>query len=176
MVAYRRNFIPGASYFFTVTLRDRSSSILVDYIDELREAVRSVKLERPFDIDAIVVMPEHLHSVWTLPTGDAEYSIRWREIKSRFSRKLPRGEFRSAGLAHKGERGIWQSRFWEHTLRDQTDMESHIDYIHYNPVKHGYVDNVVDWPYSSFHRHVRQGKYLLDWAGTAECEEENYGE
>lgn len=167
MVAYRRNVIPGASYFFTVTLRDRTSSLLVDYVDDLREAIRTVKVERPFDIDAIVIMPEHLHSIWTLPKGDADYSIRWREVKTRFARRVP---FRKRGD------GVWQARFWEHTLRDQADVESHVDYIHYNPVKHGYVDNVADWPYSSFHRHVRQGKCSLDWAGTAECEQENYGE
>jgi len=167
MVAYRRNFTPGASYFFTVTLRDRTSSLLVDYVDDLRAATRSVKSDRPFDIDAIVVMPEHLHAIWTLPPYDADYSIRWREIKTRFARQIPR---------HQYEGGVWQARFSEHTLRDQSDMENHIDYIHYNPVKHGYVDNVVDWPYSSFHRHVRQGMCDSDWAGTAECEAESRGE
>ncbi len=167
MVTYCRNFIPGASYFFTVILRDRTSSLLVDYVDDLREVIRSVKAERPFDIDAIVIMPEHLHSIWTLPQGDADYSIRWREIKTRFSRRVP--------FSQRGN-GVWQARFWEHTLRDQSDMENHIDYIHYNPVKHGYVDNVADWHYSSFHRHVRQRKCPLDWAGTAECEAENHGE
>jgi len=163
----RRNFTPGASYFFTVTLRDRTSSLLVDYVDDLREATRSIKDERPFDIDAIVVMPEHLHAIWTLPPNDADYSIRWREIKTRFARRIPYYQY---------EGGVWQARFWEHTLRDQSEMENHIDYIHYNPVKHGYVDNVVDWPYSSFHRHVRQGKCTFDWAGSAECEAESLGE
>lgn len=163
----RRNFTPGASYFFTVTLRDRASSLLVDYVDDLREATRSVKDERPFDIDAIVIMPEHLHAIWTLPPNDVDYSIRWREIKTRFARRIPYYQY---------EGGVWQARFWEHTLRDPSEMENHIDYIHYNPVKHGYVDNVADWPYSSFHRHVRQGNYSSDWAGTAECEAENYGE
>lgn len=176
MVNYRRNIIPGASYFFTVTLHDRSSTLLIDRIDNLREVMHSVRAERPFHIDAIVIMPDHLHCIWTLPSEDADYSMRWREIKSRFSRRVPKSESRSAGRITKGERGIWQRRFWEHTLRDSSDVERHVDYIHYNPVKHGYVSRVRDWPYSSFHQYVKRGEYPLEWAGNDECEIGGFGE
>jgi len=176
MVAYRRNLIPGGCYFFTVTLLDRQSRLLVDHIDDLREAMRSVRVERPFDIDAVVIMPDHLHCIWTLPPGDANYAMRWREIKSRFSRRIPVGERRSAGRVNKGERGIWQRRYWEHSLRDEYDVQRHVDYIHYNPVKHGHVTRVVDWPYSSFHRYVRDGVYSIDWAGRHGVAESDFGE
>ncbi len=165
MVTYRRNRLPGGSYFFTLTLVDRSSCLLTDRIEDLREAFRSVRRERPFTIDAMVVLPDHLHCIWRLPPGDADYSIRWREIKARFSRQVPAGESRTQGRVNHGERGIWQRRFWEHTLRDARDVERHLDYIHYNPVKHGHVSHVADWPYSSFHRFVRLGVYPLDWGG-----------
>ncbi len=176
MVAYRRNFIPGGSYFFTVTLLDRSSSLLVDRIDDLREAMRSVRAERPFTMDAVVVLPDHLHCIWTLPPGDTDYSLRWREIKSRFSRRVPLAENRTTGRMKKAERGIWQRRFWEHTLRDPLDVERHVDYIHYNPVKHGYAGCVADWPHSSFHRYVERGEYPQDWAGGGQCERSGFGE
>ncbi|MCF6209995.1 MAG: transposase [Gammaproteobacteria bacterium] len=176
MVAYRRNFIPGGSYFFTLTLLDRSSSLLVERINDLREAMRSVRAERPFTMNAVVVLPDHLHCIWTLPSGDADYSMRWREIKSHFSRRVPLLESRSMGRKNKAERGIWQRRFWEHTLRDSLDVERHVDYIHYNPVKHGYADRVVDWPYSSFHRYVDRGEYPQDWAAGGQCEGKGFGE
>jgi len=176
MVAYRRNFTPGASYFFTVTLLDRSSSLLIDKIHDLRRAVRSVRAERPFTIDAIVILPDHLHCIWTLPRNDADYSMRWREIKSRFSRQVPSGECRTTGRINKKERGIWQRRFWEHTLRDLADVERHVDYIHYNPVKHGHVRHVSDWPFSSFHRLVEEKEYPLNWAGDGVIEKGRFGE
>ena len=176
MVTYRRNFVPGASYFFTVTLLDRSSSLLIERIDDLREVMNSVRVERPFIIDAIVILPDHLHCIWSLPPDDADYSTRWREIKSRFSRRVPNEEHRTAGRIKKGERGIWQRRFWEHTLRDPLDFERHVDYIHYNPVKHGYTSRVVEWPYSSFHRYVDRGEYPLDWAADGEYERGMFGE
>ncbi len=164
MVTYRRNRLPGGSYFFTVTLLDRSSHLLIEHIDDLREAFRSVRLDRPFAIDAMVVLPDHLHCIWRLPPGDMDYSLRWREIKARFSRQVPAGESRTQGRVQQKERGIWQRRFWEHTLRDDRDREKHVDYIHYNPVKHGYVSCAADWPYSSFHRFVRLGVYPPDWS------------
>jgi len=176
MVTYRRNFIPAASYFFTVTLLNRSSSLLVDRIDELKDAISSVRVERPFQIDAMVVLPDHIHAIWTLPPGDADYSIRWREIKSHFSRQLPKVEDLIQGRINKGERGIWQRRFWEHTLRDEVDVARHIDYIHYNPVKHGHVKQVVEWPYSSFHKYARQGLYPKDWGGSGDDESFTYRE
>lgn len=176
MVMYRRNIIPGARYFFTVTLLDRTSQLLVERVADLRDAFRAVRAQRPFTIDAVVILPDHLHCVWTLPDGDGDYALRWREIKSWFSRRVPDGERRSMGRINKGERGIWQRRYWEHTLRDEPDVERHIDYIHYNPVKHGHVPRVADWPFSSFHRFVRRGIYSPDWGGGDTCMEEDFGE
>ena len=157
MTSYRRNFIPGASYFFTVNLADRRLRLLTEHIELLRNAFRDVKAAHPFTVEAIVVMPDHLHALWSLPEGDADFATRWRQIKAGFSRALPRDERVSMSRAGKGERGIWQRRCWEHTLRDERDFERHVDYIHFNPVKHGHVSRVSDWPHSTFHRMVRLG-------------------
>jgi putative transposase len=165
MTNYRRNRVPGGTYFFTVNLLDRRSGLLVQHIQNLRGAVRQVRAQAPFHIDAWVVLPEHLHCVWTLPKGDTDFSSRWKAIKAAFSKKLPNGEARSASRAGKGERGIWQRRFWEHTIRDDRDYVAHIDYVHFNPVKHGLVSVLQDWPYSSFHRDVALGAYPAAWAG-----------
>ncbi len=127
-------------------------------------------------IEAIVILPDHLHTVWTLPEGNADFALRWRLIKSAFSRGLPHGERVSASRAAKDERGIWQRRYWEHTLRDERDFSRHVDYIHFNPVKHGHVSQVKDWPHSSFHRMVRLGVYTPDWAGDATDDERGFGE
>ena len=164
MVMYRRNRVAGGTYFFTVALRDRSSSILVDRIDDLRRALASVKRDRPFDVAAMVVLPEHLHAIWVLSTLDDDYPSRMRLFKSRFTRSIVK-----AGLAvrrnAKGECDLWQRRYWEHTIRDDADYQKHVDYIHWNPVKHGYVDRVIDWPHSTFHRFVAEGVYSSDWGG-----------
>jgi putative transposase len=165
MTDYRRNFVPGGSYFFAVATAKRSGHLLTTNIDLLRRAVSDVKRELPFELVAMVVLPEHLHCVWTLPAGDADYPLRWKKIKALFSRALPKGERRSASRIAKGERGIWQRRYWEHTLRNADDLQQHVDYVHFNPVKHGHVRCVKDWPYSTFHRYVRQGWYAEDWAG-----------
>jgi len=165
MTNYRRNFIPGGSYFFTVNLADRCSRLLTDNIGALRSAFRYVRERHAFMIDAIVVLPDHLHTIWSLPEGDSDFALRWRLIKSTFSRELPPGEHISESRAAKGERGVWQRRYWEHTLRDERDLERHINYIHFNPVKHCHVSQVRDWPYSSFHRMVRLGICPEDWAG-----------
>ena len=164
MADYRRNRVPGGTYFFTVNLLDRRSHLLVEHIDLLREAVRAVKRRRPFHFDAWVVLPEHLRAVWTLPEGDADYSGRWRSIKIAFAKGLPNTERRSAVRLAKGERGIWQRRFWEHTIRDDADYAAHIDYVHVNPLKHALVERVAEWPYSTFHRAVARGVYDADWA------------
>jgi putative transposase len=116
-------------------------------------------------MEAIVILPDHLHCIWTLSEGDDDFSTRWRQIKAAFSRQLPKTERHSQSRLNKGERGIWQRRFWEHAIRGDADYQRHVDYIHYNPVKHGYVTRVVDWPYSSFHRFVRLGVYPSGWAG-----------
>jgi len=165
MPDYRRIRVPGGSYFFTVNLLERNSHLLVTHIERLREAVRKVRRQRPFHIDAWVVLPDHLHAVWTLPSHDADYSGRWRAIKIAFAKTLPKTERLSAVRVKKGERGLWQRRFWEHTVRDDRDYAAHIDYVHINPVKHGLVARVRDWPYSSFHWFVMRGLYPGDWAG-----------
>ena len=176
MTDYRRNFVPGGSFFFTVNLAERRLSLLTSHIDELRAAIRETRRHHPFKINAIVVLPDHLHSVWTLPDGDADFAMRWRLIKSAFSRRLPRGERISASRAAKSERGIWQRRYWEHTIRDESDFARHVDYIHINPVKHGLVTPVRDWAHSSFHRMVKLGIYPEDWAGDVSGSDEEFGE
>ncbi|SDR12285.1 putative transposase [Pseudoxanthomonas sp. CF385] len=168
MTHYRRAFVPGATYFFTVNLADRQATLLVDHIDLLRDAVRYTRKRHPFDIDAMVVLPDHLHAVWTLPPGDADFPLRWRLIKTWFSRHLPHGEHRRASHVDKSERGIWQRRYWEHVIRDETDLARHVDYIHGNPVKHGHVVRVRDWPYSTFHRFARNGILSEDWGSAGE--------
>jgi putative transposase len=165
MPDYRRNRVPGGTYFFTVNLLDRSSDLLVTCIGTLREAVRAVRNRRPFQIDAWVVLPDHMHAVWTLPTGDVDYPARWRAIKIAFAKALPKTEYVSPGRAAKGERGIWQRRYWEHTIRDDEDYARHVDYVHINPLKHGLVSCVADWPHSFFHRYVARGVYAQDWRG-----------
>jgi putative transposase len=164
MTAYRRNFVPGGTFFFTVALEDRRARLLVDFIHVLRMAFRETRRRHPFAIDAIVVLPDHLHTIWTLPEDDTDYATRWRLIKSGFSHRLPVREPISDSRRARGERGIWQRRYWEHTIRDDRDCETHFDYIHFNPVKHGYVDNAADWPHSSFRRMVQLGLYPEAWA------------
>ena len=165
MTSYRRNFVAGGRYFFTVNLAERRLRLLTEHVDALRAAFRYARLQHPFTIDAIVVLPDHLHAIWTLPEGEADFALRWRLIKATFSRFLPRGEPVSLSRSRRGERGVWQRRYWEHTLRDEGDFTRHADYIHFNPVKHGHVGHVKDWPHSSFHRLVRFGIYPADWAG-----------
>ena len=176
MTGYRRNFVAGGCFFFTVNLADRRRRLLTENIDALRAALRETQRHHPFSIDAIVMLPDHLHTVWTLPEGDADFSTRWRLIKTSFSRSLPTMEPVSGSRAAKGERGIWQRRYWEHTIRDEKDFERHIDYVHINPVKHGLVTRVSDWPYSSFRRMVTQGVYPEDWAGDVSGLEGEFGE
>ncbi|BAZ92717.1 transposase [Thiohalobacter thiocyanaticus] len=177
MTQYRRHYVAGGTYFFTVTLADRSSRLLTEQIALLRRAVRETRLEHPFNIDAIVILPDHLHAIWTLPVGDADFSVRWRKIKARFSRRLPKLAAVSRSGRQKGERGVWQRRFWEHAIRNPLDLRNHIDYIHYNPVKHGHCRRVSDWPYSSFHRYCASGVYPRDWSGcVAETIAGSFGE
>jgi putative transposase len=172
MVYYRRNRIVGATYFCTITLHDRHSTALTDQIVALGSAMRACRFRHPFSLTAIVVLPDHMHCVWSLPEGDSDYSIRWGLIKASFTRVTRLGCTKTA----KGERGLWQRRFWEHTIRDDLDLQRHVDYIHFNPVKHGYVSQVRDWPYSSFHRYVRQRLLPLDWAATIENIDADFGE
>ncbi|HTU54329.1 MAG TPA: transposase [Acetobacteraceae bacterium] len=164
MPSYRRHRVPGGTYCFTVNLLDRNSSLLVDQIDILRDAVRTVRARAPFHIDAWVVLPEHLHCIWTLPPDDDNYSGRWRALKSLFAAAMPHSERRSAARVRKGERAIWQRRFWEHTIRDDRDYAAHMDYVHFNPVEHGLAACAADWPYSSFRLCVTRGLYPADWS------------
>ena len=154
MPNYRRMRVDGGCWFFTVNLWDRRQTLLTDHIDTLRDAVTKVQNKRPFTIDAFVVLPDHLHTIWTLPAGDDDFSTRWRLVKTEFVKALPCRHI-----------NIWQPRFWEHMIRDDRDFENHVNYCYINPVKHGLVGRVVDWPYSSFHRDVRAGIFPSDWAG-----------
>jgi putative transposase len=164
MVQDRRNLVAVGTFFFTVTLADRRDTTLVDRIVALREAFRVTR--RPFTIDAIVVLQDHLHAVMTLPPDDADFSGRWRRIKAHFSHGVVRDGL-PVPRNQRGEFALWQRRFWEHTVRDEADFARHVDYIHFNPVKHGYVTRVNDWRHSSFHRYVRGGILPVDWAGAA---------
>lgn len=157
MANYIRPKVTGASIFFTVALAERGSGLLVHHVDLLRDAVRRTRAERPFAIDAFVVLPDHLHAVLTLPAGDGDFSTRWRVIKARFSMGVPRGPLRPSH-ARRGERGIWQRRFWEHHIRDEQDLQAHLRYCWTNPVRHGLVERPEDWPFSSVHRDRREGR------------------
>jgi putative transposase len=167
MPNYRRYRVAGGTYFFTVNLFDRGSDLLVTSIEALRRAVRDVQKRSQFHIDAWVVLPDHMHALWTLPAGDCDFPGRWRAIKAAFSKSLPNTEERSPVMTRRGERGIWQRRYWEHAIRDDRDYATHMDYIHFNPVKHGFVASPGDWPYSTFRRCVFRGLYPPDWLGGA---------
>ena len=167
---YRRADAAGGTYFFTVNLADRRSDLLLRRIEDLRAAHRSVIRAHPFVIVAMVVLPEHLHAVWRLPPGDADYPLRWSLIKANFSRRQADGEFIRASRRAKRERGIWQRRYWEHQIRDDGDLQRHVDYIHFNPVKHGWVRRAADWPHSSLHRYIERGWARSDWGGGDDAE------
>jgi putative transposase len=174
MPDYRRNYVPGGTFFFTVVAFDRHP-FLTDELARscLRTAIETERQKRPFDIVAIVLLPDHLHAIWTLPPNDTKYSLRWSRIKEEFTRSyLSAGgheEPRSEPGIRRRERGIWQPRFWEHTCKDERDLKDHLDYVHWNPVKHGLVRRVRDYPWSSFHRYVELGEYDLDWGGENPC-------
>jgi putative transposase len=176
MSRYRRAKIKGGVFFFTVTLADRSSNLLVREIDRLRHAYSMVRKRLPFETIAICILPDHLHALWQLPEKDSDFAARWTLFKSGFSRGLVPAQLRSSSKVKKREKGIWQRRYWEHTIRDDADMERHVDYIHYNPVKHRLVSRVVDRPHSSFHRYVEQGLLPSDWAGDALDIRDRFGE
>ena len=176
MVRYRRNLVAGGTFFITATLADRNSRALVDHIQALRNAIRETRQRHPFAIDAIVILPDHVHVVMTLPEGDANFSIRWSLIKRRFTNSISKA---GVSIPRRGndETAVWQRRFWEHTIRDEGDFKKHVDYIHFNPVKHGHVARVDDWPHSSFHWFVRLGLLPKDWAGDMrQFEGRNFGE
>ena len=173
---YRRSIIPGATYFFTVNLADRKSNLLVIQIEARRHATRKIRQSHPFDIIAMVVLPDHLHAIWRLPEGDADFPLRWSLIKGAFSRAIPKNEAIRRSREMKRERGIWQRRYWEHQIRDDDDLEKHVAYIHFNPVKHGYVNCAAEWLYSSIHREIARGNLNEDWGNSKQDENGRFGE
>ena len=174
---YRRSNVKGGTYFFTVNLAERQRTLLIDEINILRTVMKTVIKDHPFVIVAIVILPDHLHSIWTMPKGDDDFPKRWMLIKSGFSRCISKNERISASRMKKGERGIWQRRYWEHCIKDDRDFENHVNYIHYNPIKHGYVKHAVDWEYSSFHRYVANGLLPKNWGMSSELEHKgSFGE
>ena len=140
---YRRLYVPGGTYAFTVCLEDRRSRLLTDRVDDLHRSIARVQLKHPFDTIAWAILPDHIHAIWTLPESEHDFSTRWRLIKHGFTRAV-------------GQTGIWQNRFWEHLIRDDADLGAHMDYIHWNPVKHGYVADPANWPHSSWHRYKHE--------------------
>lgn len=173
---YRRSDVAGGTFFFTVNLADRSADLLVRHVEAFRTTVRKVRHTHPFEIVAMVVLPDHLHAVWSLPGGDRDYPMRWSLIKSGFSRALPAAERVSTARLRKRERGIWQRRYWEHQIRDDLDLSRHVDYIHINPVKHGYVGHAAEWPHSSIHRYIRAGMLPENWAANVALAAAGLGE
>lgn len=172
MPDYRRAWCPGGTYFFTVNLLQRhGNDLLTRHIESLRAVVRQVQAAHPFTIHGWVVLPEHFHCILEKPPGEVDFALRLRLIKVAFSKSLPVTERRSRVRRRRGERGIWQRRYWEHLLRNEADYLAHMDYLHFNPVKHGHV---AQWPYSTFHRLVTAGVYPVDWGGSAAAEQLGY--
>jgi putative transposase len=176
MPRYLRAKIQGGVFFFTVTLADRSSNLLVRHVERLRHVYKAVQEWYPFETVAICILPDHLHAIWSLPPGDSNFPLRWSLIKSGFSRRLAGPAARSSGKIDKRDKGIWQRRYWEHAIRNDKDLERHVDYIHFNPVKHGYVSRTCDWPHSSFHLYVAHGLLPADWGGDVRDASGNFGE
>lgn len=168
MATFRRATVPGGTYFFTLaTFRRQPLLTAPEIVTATRDAIRAVRLELPFAVVALVLLPDHLHAIWTLPPDDADYPRRWalikrhiaREVRSSVKVRLP------SSMTKRHEAGVWQRRYWEHLIRDDLDLQRHVDYIHFNPVKHGHVKHVADWPHSTFHRYVKRGILPPDWAG-----------
>ena len=183
MPNYVRSIQKGGTFFFTVVTFSRRPILTTKQSrDILRDSISEVKSTHPFEIDAWILLPDHRHSIWTLPDSDHDFSKRWGLIKARFSKKAKRifhrEQWMNPSKTKHSESTIWQRRFWEHQIRDEADFNAHINYLHYNPVKHRLVKRVADWPYSTFHKFVRQGVYPMDWGGDT-CNEEsdlNFGE
>ena len=168
MPNYRRWRIEGGTFFFTVVAY-RRAPLFTDprACCLLGEKLRACKQLWPFEVDAIVLLPEHLHAIWTLPAGDADYSRRWAWIKKEFTKDWVtlggRQQAVSDAQRERREHGVWQPRYWEHMIENEHDFDRHFDYIHYNPVKHGHVTDPADWPHSSFQRWVQAGVYESGW-------------
>lgn len=165
MSRYRRIHAPGASHFFTVCLAQREQTLLTDDVAGLRQAYADTLRALPVRTEAIVILPDHLHAVWSLPEGDADFPTRWRLIKTAFSKGHEASQSASQSKRDRGEKGIWQRRYWHHLIRNEADFAAHIAYCWGNPVKHGFVTRAVDWPHSSLHREIRLGRVSSEWAG-----------
>jgi putative transposase len=198
MPEYRRVIISGGTYFFTVVTRDRLHLLICEEVRQaLREGIQEVRQSLPFFIEAWVLLPDHLHTIWTLPKGDANYQARWAIIKRTVTKHcLPKvlnekpinmvrkthptfpDNTLSPSMQKRKEGGFWQRRYWEHSIRDEEDFHRHLDYLHWNPVKHGYVKNPIHWPYSSLHRLIAQGMYPSNWGGSGadDYSTDNFGE
>ncbi|OSI15911.1 hypothetical protein BWD09_07915 [Neisseria dentiae] len=170
MRTYLRNRAAGGCFFLTLVLEDRSSHLLVKHINAFRQAYRDARMRYRFETHAVAVLPDHVHMLITLPENQSDCAPIVANLKAGFSRRLPNDEFVSNSRLAKRERGIWQRRYWEHTIRNQQDFANHMDYIHYNPVKHGCVDAVKDWPYSTFQRCIQQRVYPQDWGGNPDAD------
>lgn len=173
MPNYRRAYIEGGTYFFTVVTYNRNKILCTeDNQKNLEASINETCEEYPFVIDAWVLLPDHVHCIWTLPSGDNNFSIRWQRIKSRFTIRYTKSKDEvwaiSESRKKRGEQAVWQRRFWEHLIRDEKDFQRHCDYIHYNPVKHGYVTAPKDWQFSTFHEFVKRGVYDVGWGVTGE--------
>lgn len=173
MTRYRRD-AAGSTYFFTLVTYRRRPILCADAVRAaLKHAIRDVRGRRPFAIDAFVLLPDHLHCIWTLPDGDSDYSTRWSQIKALVSlacrEQHDESPLVSASARKRREVGVWQRRFWEHRIRDEVDFERHADYVHYNPVRHGHAAHACEWPYSTFRRYVEGGIYPRDWGGVPGC-------
>lgn len=172
----------GRAYYFTVVTYNRMPILTTEPTSEILTHAWNIVTKRfPFTTLALCVLPDHLHTIWTLPENDDNYSLRWKEIKRQFTKRylteVGPGELRSQSRLKRGEAAIWQRRFWEHTITDDDDLARHIDYIHFNPVKHGLVEEVADWQWSSFHRYVLEGVYNPEWGQACEFVEGNkFGE
>ena len=174
MPYYRRAGVAGGTYFFTAVTHGRQAILTNDDVRAaLRDAIDLVRKRQPFRIDGWVLLPDHMHTIWTLPEGDANFSERWRRIKRHIAVACPaysRPELLTQRRIAKGQSSLWQNRFWEHLIRDEADLRSHLDYLHGNPLKHGLVQRVADWPWSSFHRYLRHGLYPEDWGGSVDVD------
>ena len=180
MPEYQRAYIAGGTFFFTVATLQRQPLLTQElYRTALREVIAAVRKELPFQSLAWVLLPDHLHTIWTLPETDADFSLRWSLIKQHVTRQCQRPSSMVAPSRSRQKRGegtIWQRRFWEHAIRNDEDLRRHVDYIHFNPVKHGYVGRPSNWPYSTLHKYIRDGIYPTDWAVTEDDQSQSYGE
>ena len=174
MSYYRRAYTDGGTRFFTVVSCKRNPILCDDPIRAaLRKAIKEVQSKYPFTIDAWVLLPDHLHCIWTLPEADSDYAKRWAIIKRRVS--IDCGDIYNQkkwlrkSSESRRESTIWQRRYWEHQIRDQADFNNHMDYIHYNPVKHGLCDRPDLWPFSTLHRYIKQGLYPSSWTVAGDC-------